>query len=91
MKIEGVIWLRDIVDKLAFKHHVETDQVEQVLADKQVPFCGKGETGGRGCIPGVGTNRGRTLPGRALHLQEDKRSIDIERQRYGEKGEKAIW
>jgi energy-converting hydrogenase A subunit M len=34
MKIEGVIWLRDVVDKLAFKHHVETDEVEEVLNGK---------------------------------------------------------
>jgi|GEM_PF-284468 len=32
MRIEGVIWLRDVVDKLAFKHHVETDEVEEVLS-----------------------------------------------------------
>lgn len=34
MNIEGVIWLRDIVDKLAFKHHVETYEVEEVLTGK---------------------------------------------------------
>jgi len=34
MKIEGIIWLRNIVDKLAFKHHVETDEVEEVLHNK---------------------------------------------------------
>ena len=34
MKIEGVIWLRDIVDKLAFKHHVGTDEVGEVLNGK---------------------------------------------------------
>ena len=34
MRIEGVIWLRDVVDKLAFKHHVETDEVEEVLSSQ---------------------------------------------------------
>jgi len=29
MKIEGIIWLRDVVDKLGFKHHVEIDEVEE--------------------------------------------------------------
>ena len=39
MKIEGVVWLRDIVDKLAFKHKVETDEVEQVLNSRpQISF-----------------------------------------------------
>ena len=34
MKIEGIIWLRDVVDKLALKHHVETHEVEEVLSGK---------------------------------------------------------
>ena len=34
MRIEGVIWLRDVVDKLDFKHHVETDEVEDVFDGK---------------------------------------------------------
>jgi hypothetical protein len=28
MKIEGVIWLANVVDKLAFKHHVEIYECE---------------------------------------------------------------
>jgi len=31
MKIEGVIWLRDVIHKLIFKHKVETDEVEEVI------------------------------------------------------------
>ena len=34
MKIEGIIWIRDIVDKLALKHHVETHEIEEILSDK---------------------------------------------------------
>ena len=34
MKIEGIIWIRDVVDKLAFKHQVETDEVEEVLGGR---------------------------------------------------------
>ena len=34
MKIEGLIWLRDIVDKLAAKHRVETDEVAEVFSGK---------------------------------------------------------
>ncbi len=44
MKIEGVIWLRDIVDKLARKHHVETYEVEEALEnDPKIRFVEKGE------------------------------------------------
>lgn len=79
MRIEGVIWLRDIVDKLAFKHHVETDEVEEVLNGKpKFRFVEKGE------------RKEETVPVRAFHLQEDERSVDIERKRHGEKREKAI-
>jgi uncharacterized protein len=31
MKIAGIIWLRDVVDKLAWKHAVTTDEVEEVF------------------------------------------------------------
>lgn len=44
MNTEGVIWLRAIVDKLAFKHHVETDEVEEVFWGKpKFRFVEKGE------------------------------------------------
>ncbi len=31
MKILGIIWLRDVVDKLQWKHNVTTEEVEEVL------------------------------------------------------------
>ena len=34
MKIEGVIWIRDVIDKLAFKHHVAANEVEEVLGSR---------------------------------------------------------
>jgi uncharacterized DUF497 family protein len=34
VKIEGIVWLRDIVSKIAFKHHVETHEVEEVFHGK---------------------------------------------------------
>ena len=44
MKIEGIIWIRDIVDKLLFKHHVETHEVEEALSGKpKFRFVEKGE------------------------------------------------
>jgi len=32
MKITGIIWLREVVDKLEWKHHVTADEVEEALA-----------------------------------------------------------
>ncbi len=44
MNIEGIIWLRNIVDKLDFKHHVETYEVEEALTGKpRFRFVEKGE------------------------------------------------
>jgi hypothetical protein len=34
MKIEGIVWLRDIVEKLAWKHEVEPYEVEEVFANQ---------------------------------------------------------
>ncbi len=44
MKIEGIIWLNQIVDKLAFKHQVETYEVEEMLSEKsKFRFVEKGD------------------------------------------------
>ena len=34
MRINGVIWLRSVVDKLVRKHQVETDEVEVVFSNR---------------------------------------------------------
>ena len=34
MKIEGVVWLEHIVEKLEVKHKVQTSEVEEVLKNK---------------------------------------------------------
>ena len=44
MKIDGIIWLDQIVDKLTYKHSVETFEVEEVLAGRpRFRFVEKGE------------------------------------------------
>ena len=44
MKIEGIIWLTNIIDKLAVKHHVEIYEVEEVLENKpRFRFVEKGD------------------------------------------------
>jgi uncharacterized DUF497 family protein len=63
MKIEGIIWIRDVVDKLAFKHHVETNEVEQMLENKPAfRFVEKGKQKGEDLYLALGqTNVGRYL------------------------------
>ncbi len=34
MRINGIIWLRDVIDKLAFKHSVEQEEVEEVFDNR---------------------------------------------------------
>jgi len=63
MKIEGVIWLRGVVDKLEFKHHVETDEVEEVLSSKpKFRFVEKGRWQDKDVYLALGqTSEGRYL------------------------------
>jgi uncharacterized DUF497 family protein len=43
MKIDGILWLEKIVDKLQQKHHITQDEVEQVfLNSPQYRFIEKG-------------------------------------------------
>ena len=94
MRIEGVIWLRDIVDKLAFKHHVETDEVEEVLNGKpKFRFVEKGERRGEDVYLALGqTDAGRYLS--VLFIYKKTKDALIlsardmarkERRRYGRK------
>ncbi|MBU0568280.1 BrnT family toxin [bacterium] len=63
MKIEGVVWIREVVDKLDFKHQVETDEVEEVLRNKpKFRFMEKGEQKGENVYLALGqTDAGRYL------------------------------
>ncbi len=89
MKIEGIIWLTEIVEKLAFKHDVEPDEVEEVFENKpKIRFVEKGERKGENVF---GTNSCGQILVRTFHLQENERSIDPECERHGRQGKKAIW
>jgi len=94
MRIEGVIWLRDIVDKLASKHHVETDEVEEVLNSKpKFRFVEKGERKGEDVYMALGqTDAGRYLS--VIFIYKETREALIlsardmarkERRQYGRK------
>lgn len=63
MKIEGITWIRDIVDKLAFKHHVEVPEVEQALNNQpKIRFVEKGARKGEDVYLALGqTDAGRYL------------------------------
>ena len=63
MRIDGVIWLPEIVDKLLTKHDVTTDEVEEVLHDR--PQWRWAETGNQKGED-VYAVMGQTLAGRYL-------------------------
>lgn len=63
MKIEAIIWLDAVVDKLIWKHGVEVDEVEQVFAGQpRFRFVEKGERDGENVYMALGqTTGGRYL------------------------------
>ncbi len=66
MRIDGVIWLRHIVDKLASKHQVTPEEVEEALTNKpKLRFMEKGERKGGRCIRGL---LGKSDEGRYLSV-----------------------
>ncbi|HMQ51045.1 MAG TPA: hypothetical protein PKE64_18630 [Anaerolineae bacterium] len=59
MRIEGIIWLREIVDKLAVKHQVETYEVEQVFDNRpKFRFVEKGERANEDVYLALGQSNG---------------------------------
>ena len=63
MKIEGIIWIRNIVDKLISKHNVVTREVEEVLnGNPKIRFVEKGHARGEDVYLALGqTKAGRYL------------------------------
>ena len=54
MKIEGIIWLDNVVDKLSFKHKVETVEVEEIFNNKpKFRFVEKGQKEGEDVYNGA--------------------------------------
>ena len=63
MKIEGVIWLNNVVDKLAVKHAVETYEVEEIFSgNAKFRFVEKGNREGEDIYMALG----QTVGGRYL-------------------------
>jgi len=63
LKITGIIWLADIVEKLWQKHHVEQHEVAQIFANSpQFRFVEKGHREGENVYAALGqTDGGRYL------------------------------
>lgn len=94
MKIEGIIWLEDIVEKLWRKHGVGIEEVEEVFDNKpEFWFVEKGERFEEDVYVGLGrTDAGRYLSVFFIH-KKDRRALIVsaremdqsERRRYGRK------
>ncbi len=63
MRIEGIIWLRQVVDKLALKHQVDLQEVEETFSNKpKFRFVEKGNRRGENVYLALGqTDSGRYL------------------------------
>ena len=63
MRITGIIWLREVVDKLAWKHQVTTGEVEKALTTaRRFRFIETGDVGGEDLYAAMGrTDAGRYL------------------------------
>ena len=63
MKISGIIWLPEIVEKISRKHRVEQDKVRKVLrGSSHFRFVEKGHRKGENVYSAMGqTNSGRYL------------------------------
>ena len=63
MRLTGIIWRREVVDKLAWKHKVTTDEVEEALTTgPRFRFIERGDVEGEDLYAAMG----RTAAGRYL-------------------------
>jgi len=94
MKLDGIIWLRDIADKLQFKHNISMEEVEQALSNKpKFRFIEKGERKGEDVYMALGrTDSGRYLAILFIYKRTKEALIlsardmgDKERKQYGKK------
>jgi uncharacterized DUF497 family protein len=94
MDIEGIIWLRTVIDKVAFKHHVETHEVEEIFAHApKFRYVEKGERESENVYMALGqTDAGRYLTVLFIHKKTKEALIlsarDMahkERKLYGRK------
>ena len=94
MKIRGLIWLDEIIEKIARKHNVSQDEVRDILTDRpHFRFVEKGHRRGENVYAALGqTKNGRYLivffvykkNGQALIISA-RDMTDAERNRYEKK------
>ena len=94
MRIEGIIWLEAIVEKLAVKHHVTPDEVEDALSNNaKFYFVETGDRPGENVYMALGQSyAGRYLAVLFIYKLSQEALIlsardmaDKERRRYGRK------
>lgn len=94
MKIEEIVWLREIVDKLISKHSVETYEVEEVFSRKpRIRLVESGDREGEDVYLALGQSQeGRFLTVLFIYKQTGEALIlsarDMaakERRQYGKK------
>ena len=94
MKINGIIWLESIIDKLHWKHHVTIDEVEEVFnRSPRYRFIEEGDVEGEDLYSAMGrTEAGRYLTIYFLHKATGEALVisarDMkkkERRSYGKK------
>jgi uncharacterized DUF497 family protein len=94
MRIEEIVWLRDVVDKLSYKHGVETFEVEEALKQSlKFRFMEKGERDGEDVYMALGqTDAGRYLvilfihtPANLALVLSARNMTSEERRKYGRK------
>ena len=94
MRISKVIWLPDIVDKLAWKHQLATSEVEEMLANSpRFKFAERGRHHGEDVYVALGqTEEGRYIAvwfvyktNRDALILSGRDMDDKERKTYGKK------
>lgn len=95
LTIRGIIWLDEVVDKLAYKHNVSVDEVEEVLSNSpQIRFLEKGYRKNEDVYVALGrTSSGRYLAVMFIYKPQRKQVLVLsardmalkERSLYGKK------
>lgn len=94
MRIAGIIWLEEIIEKLQQKHAVKQEEVRQVLANSpRFRFLEKGHRRGENVYSAMAqTDAGRYLTIIFVHKKDSRALIlsardmtDPERRRHGKK------
>ncbi len=74
MRIEGILWYPEIVEKIVSKHHVEPEEAEQALRnDARFRFVEKGDRPGEDVYMALGRSHGgRYLAVLFIHKRNGK-------------------